>query len=89
MTRAVPTAPYFGPQDEPFKSEQWPFELDRYGPPGGGTGVLIRRLLRPRGPAVRGVSYWGWAITMMRNSVMSSMDQRRPSRPRPLSLTPP
>lgn len=33
--------------------------------------------------------YWGWASTMMRISVMSSMAQRRPSRPRPESFTPP
>ena len=31
----------------------------------------------------------GWASTMMRISVMSSIAQRRPSRPRPESLTPP
>ena len=33
--------------------------------------------------------YCGWASTMIRTSVMSSIAQRRPSRPRPLSFTPP
>ncbi len=33
--------------------------------------------------------YWGWASTMIRISVMSSIAQRRPSRPSPESLTPP
>ena len=31
----------------------------------------------------------GWASTMIRISVMSSIAQRRPSRPRPESFTPP
>src|SRR5256714_12115270 len=33
--------------------------------------------------------HWGQARTMIRSSVMSSIAQRRPSRPRPESLTPP
>ncbi len=33
--------------------------------------------------------YCGWATTMIRISVMSSIAQRRPSRPSPESLTPP
>ncbi len=33
--------------------------------------------------------YCGWAMTMIRISVMSSIAQRSPSRPRPESLTPP
>ena len=33
--------------------------------------------------------HWGQARTMIRSSVMSSIAQRRPSRPGPESLTPP
>ena len=44
-----------------------------------------------RGPisGPRAADQAGWARTMMRSSVMSSMAQRRPSRPSPESLTPP
>ncbi len=35
------------------------------------------------------LSYPGWARTMIRTSVMSSIAQRSPSRPSPESLTPP
>ena len=33
--------------------------------------------------------YSGWASTMIRSSVISSIAQRSPSRPRPESFTPP
>ena len=36
-----------------------------------------------------GIPYCGQARTMIRSSVMSSIAQRRPSRPSPESLTPP
>ena len=41
----------------------------------------------PGGPAR--CAYWGQARTMIRISVMSSIAQRSPSRPRPESFTPP
>jgi len=41
------------------------------------------------GAAGARLAYWGQARTMRRSSVMSSIAQRRPSRPSPESFTPP
>ena len=52
-------------------------------------GVFDPFSLDPERLATRPLRDGGWATTMILSSVMSSIDQRRPSRPSPESLTPP
>ncbi len=53
--------------------------------PGGRVVTAVVRAVA----ATRRADQPGWAMTMMRSSVMSSIDHRSPSRPSPESFTPP
>ena len=60
------------------------FDLTRKAP-----STRMREAKRHGSPTLGGSGHWGQASTMMRSSVMSSIAQRRPSRPSPESFTPP